>query len=102
MHHTSFGTQVCERFILGQIQPFLEKSNDQNLFTYKKARSTLDAVGLLAHTIARCGSKLHKPVLWILAVLLIPPPRSQIFDRPSSQGAPSWTVRWLLSFFTNW
>ncbi len=39
--------------ILGQIQPFLAKSNGQNKFSYKKARSTLDAVGMLAHSIAK-------------------------------------------------
>ncbi len=42
--------KICERFIIGQIQPFLEKPNDQNKFAYKKARSTLDAVGLLELT----------------------------------------------------
>ncbi len=30
---------------------FLEKSNDQNHFAYKKVRSMMDAVGLVAHTI---------------------------------------------------
>ncbi len=29
---TPTGLKICERFILGQIQPFLEKSNDQNQF----------------------------------------------------------------------
>ncbi len=55
MYHTSFGQlpppppelKICERFVLSQIQPFMEKSNDQSQFAYKKARSTLDAVGLL-------------------------------------------------------
>ncbi len=46
----------------------MEKSNDQNQFAYKKARSTVDAVGLLAHTIAKSldgGSKVQKTVLWV-------------------------------------
>ncbi len=41
------------------------KSNDQNQFAYKEARSTLDAVGLLEHTIAKSldgGSKVQKTI----------------------------------------
>ncbi len=67
--------KICERFVLSQVQPFMEKSNDQNQFAYKKARSTLDAVGLLAHTIAKSldgGSKVQKTVFVDFAVLLIP------------------------------
>ncbi len=40
--------KICERFVLSQIQPFIEKSNDQDL---------------LAHTIAKSldgGSKVQK------------------------------------------
>ncbi len=60
--------KMCERFVLSQTKPFLEKSDDQNQFAYKKSRSALDAVGLLSHTIAKSidsGSKVHKAVLWI-------------------------------------
>ncbi len=44
---------------------FMEKSNDQNQSANKKARSTLNAVGLLAHAIAKSldgGSKVQKAV----------------------------------------
>ncbi len=41
----------------------MEKSNDPNQFGYKKARSTFDAVGLLADSFAKSldgGSKVYK------------------------------------------
>ncbi len=40
---------VCEKFVLSQIQPLLEQSIDNYQFDYKKARTTLDAKGLIAH-----------------------------------------------------
>ncbi len=79
---------------------FIEKSNDQNQFAYKKAWSTLDAVGLLAHTIAKSldgGSKVQKAVFVYFSSAFSTIPRSQTLDRLSSLGAPSWIVRWLLS-----
>ncbi len=71
-------------------------------FAFKKARSTLDAVGLLAHTIAKSldgGSKVQKAVFVDFSSAFNTIPRSQILDRLSSLGAPSWIVRWLLSYF---
>ncbi len=82
----------------------MEKSKDQNQFAYKKARSTVDAVGLLAHTIAKSldgGTKVQKAVFMDFSSDFNTISRSQTFDRLSSLGAPSWIVRWLLSYFTN-
>ncbi len=64
----------------------------------------MDAVGLLAHTIAKSldgGSKVLKVVFVDFSSDFNTIPRSQILDRLSSLGAPSWIVRWLLSYFTN-
>ncbi len=84
--------KICVRFVLSQVQPFMEKSNNQNPFAYKKARSTLDAVGLLAHTIAKSldgGLKVQKTVFVDFGSAFNTTPRSQILDRLSSLGAPS-------------
>ncbi len=70
----------------------MEKSNDQNQFAYKKARSTLDAVGLLAHTIAKSldgDSKVQKAVFVDFSSAFNTIPRSQLLDRLSILGAPS-------------
>ncbi len=69
----------------------MKKSNDQNQFAYKKARSTLGAVGLLAHTIAKSldgGLKVQKAVFVDFSSAFNTVPRSQILDRLSSLGAP--------------
>ncbi len=66
----------------------------------QKARSTLDAVGLLAKSLDG-GSKVQKGVFVDFSRALNTIPRSQILDRLSSLGAPFWIVRWLLSYFTN-
>ncbi len=95
---------MCELFILSQIQLFLEKSNDPNQLPYKKARSTLDAVGLLVHTIAKSldgGSKVNKAIFEDFSSALNIIPRSLILDRLSSPGPPTWIVLWLLFCFTN-
>ncbi len=79
--------KICERFVLSQIQPFVGKSNDQNQFAYKKARSTLDAVGLVAHPIAKSldgGSKVQNADFVDFSSALNTIPRSQIPDRISS------------------
>ncbi len=78
---------MCELFILSQIQLFLEKSNDPNQLPYKKARSTLDAVGLLVHTIAKSldgGSKVNKAVFEDFSSALNIIPHSLTLDRTAN------------------
>ncbi len=58
----------CSTNCLENNKDYVRKSNDLNQFAYKKARSTLDIVGLQTHTIAKSlggGSNVQKAVLWI-------------------------------------
>ncbi len=47
------------------------------------------------------GLKVYKAAFVDFSSAFNATPRSKILDRPSRLGAPSWIVRWLLSYFTN-
>ncbi len=82
---------------------FVEKSNDPNQFAYKQARSTLDAVGLLAHTIAKSldgGLKVFKVAFVDCSNVFNTITCSQFLNRLTRLGAPSRIARCWLSYFT--